>query len=231
MKPELTVDVSLLGNASSKPSMAQAELSPLGGGRKRLFDILIALAALAVLLPIMILVAALVWSYDRQNPLFGHGRIGWGGKSFRCLKFRSMVPNASAVLEQLLQTDERARAEWRETQKLRSDPRVTPIGKILRLSSLDELPQLFNVLKGDMSIIGPRPIVLDEIEKYGADFDRYRSCRPGLTGLWQVSGRSDCSYMDRVRFDVAYTSGWSMRRDIVIFIRTIPVVLARKGSC
>ena len=142
-----------------------------------------------------------------------------------------MVTNSGDVLATLLQNDAEAAREWADTQKLRKDPRVTSIGRVLRMTSLDELPQLFNVLLGQMSLVGPRPIVASEVERYGSDFAAYRSCRPGLTGLWQISGRSDCSYAERVGFDVSYANGWSLWRDTVIVARTVPAVLQRKGSC
>lgn len=204
--------------------------SPVGGYSKRGFDISIAATALLFLLPLIILVAFLVWIQDRRNPFFGHARIGSHGRTFKCLKFRSMVTNSADVLAKLLSEDEDAAREWAETQKLRRDPRVTPVGRLLRLSSLDELPQLFNVLSGEMSLVGPRPIVAAEIERYGVDFDHYCACRPGVTGLWQISGRSDTSYAERVRYDVAYASRWSFWRDAAIVARTVPVVLQRKGS-
>ena len=135
-----------------------------------------------------------------------------------------------SVLEHLLATDPAARAEWEATQKLTNDPRITRLGKFLRKSSLDELPQLWNILRGDMSIVGPRPIVHNEISKYGTDFIYYTDVRPGLTGLWQVSGRSDTTYDERVALDVQYVREWSFIRDVKVIFKTIPAILASKGA-
>lgn len=208
-----------------------ARIVPVGGTTKRGIDIAIAITALFVLLPAFLGAAFLVWRHDRGRIFFGHARVGGGGALFRCLKFRSMVLNAQEVLTDLLNKDPVAAREWAHTQKLRQDPRVTPVGQILRITSLDELPQLLNVLSGQMSIVGPRPIVSDEIARYGAAFVSYRACRPGITGLWQVSGRSDCGYAERVALDEQYAKNWSLWLDLKIIAKTILVVLARKGSC
>ena len=231
MKTGLALNAFVNRDLTTEEVLPDTVLNPTGGAVKRGFDISIATIAIIVFLPIMTIVMFLIWWHDRGNPLFGHTRIGCGGRSFKCLKFRSMVPNSSEVLAALLKSDPEAAREWAETQKLRQDPRITPIGRLLRLSSLDELPQLFNVLRGDMSIVGPRPIVAGEIERYGTHFEQYRGCRPGVTGLWQVSGRSDCSYTERVRYDVLYASRWSLMRDLAILLKTVPAVLGRKGSC
>ena len=204
---------------------------PIGGMPKRAMDVSVAAIALLVFAPIFLLVALAVWGYDRRNPFFGHTRIGHGGRTFRCLKFRSMVPDGAGVLARHLAEDEAAAREWRETRKLRRDPRVTPIGRALRTSSLDELPQLINVLRGEMSLVGPRPIVADAAPRYGHHIATYAACRPGLTGLWQVSGRSDTSYQARVDYDVDYASRHSLLRDLAIMLRTVPVVVVRRGSC
>ncbi len=207
-----------------------ATAKPVGGPSKRAFDIVLALSGLFIVLPLLVLLAILIWQHDGKSPFFGHRRVGRNGRPFKCWKFRSMRPDASEVLAAHLKASPEAAREWAETRKLRQDPRVTPIGRILRVSSLDELPQLFNVLAGHMSIVGPRPIVDDEINRYGSDVAYYLACRPGLTGLWQVSGRSDTSYADRVRFDTHYAENWSMWRDTQIVVRTVPVLLGRKGS-
>lgn len=203
---------------------------PIGGVSKRGLDISIAMTALLILAPLMLVVAFLVWWHDRGHPFFGHTRVGCGGRPFKCLKFRSMVKNAGTVLDEVLERDPEAAREWAETQKLRDDPRVTPIGRLLRITSLDELPQLFNVLSGHMSIVGPRPIVISEIDRYGQHYHHYSACRPGVTGLWQVSGRSDVDYDKRVNFDVTYASSWTLWRDAHIIVKTVPIVLNRKGS-
>jgi lipopolysaccharide/colanic/teichoic acid biosynthesis glycosyltransferase len=156
--------------------------------------------------------------------------VGYRGRSFRCFKFRSMVMNAEAALARHLQENPAVRQEWEATQKLRDDPRITPLGRFLRATSLDELPQLFNVLAGDMSLVGPRPIVQNEIVRYGAYFEDYASARPGLTGLWQVSGRSDVDYDRRVELDRSSVTAWSLSGDLMILLRTVKVVFSRVGS-
>jgi undecaprenyl-phosphate galactose phosphotransferase len=197
---------------------------------KRALDIAGALALLALCAPVMILIAILV-RRDGGAALFGHGRMGADGRSFKCWKFRSMVPDAGKLLAHLLATDPQARAEWEREYKLRNDPRITPLGRFLRTSSLDELPQLFNVLRGEMSLVGPRPIVRDEVARYGAAFADYCRCRPGITGKWQVSGRNDVDYPTRVSLDREYVARWSLGGDILILLRTIKVVLRREGAC
>ena len=149
---------------------------------------------------------------------------------FDCIKFRTMVMNADEVLYQVISTDSQAAAEWAATQKLRNDPRVTRIGQFLRRSSLDELPQLFNVLRGEMSLVGPRPIVQAEVARYGCDIQHYYAAKPGLTGLWQISGRSDMSYARRVRLDVWYIRNWTLWHDIAILFKTIPAVFLQRGA-
>jgi len=161
---------------------------------------------------------------------FGHKRVGFDGQHFHCYKFRSMATNSAELLQKLLQSDPVAKAEWEASQKLRNDPRVTRIGRILRETSLDELPQLFNVLKGDMSLVGPRPIVDDEIPRYSHRISAYKRVRPGVTGMWQVNGRSDTSYAARVKFDSYYVRNWSVFLDVRILFKTIGVVLKRDGS-
>ena len=197
---------------------------------KRSLDIGVAGAALFLLLPLLLLIGLLVWAGDHKAPIFRHTRIGRGGRRFDCLKFRSMVTNGDAVLRAHLAANPAAQREWEETHKLTHDPRVTPLGSVLRKTSLDELPQLVNVLRGEMSLVGPRPIVSAEVERYGAAFTTCFSVTPGVTGLWQVSGRSDCSYAERVALDLDYATRWSFSRDISIMLRTIPAVLAQRGS-
>ena len=190
----------------------------------------ITLLALLFLLPLMLAVALAIWVQDRGPVLFAHRRVGLGGRSFYCLKFRSMALDAEARLQSLLANDPVAAAEWAADHKLRNDPRVTPLGAFLRKTSLDELPQLFNVLKGEMSLVGPRPIVDAEIVRYGRRFNDYCKVKPGITGLWQVSGRNDVSYRTRVAMDAVYAKHKCGRLDVWILAATIPVVLARKGS-
>jgi len=196
---------------------------------KRLFDIAVALLLLALLSPLLLAVTALIVR-DGGKILFGHRRIGAQGRAFKCWKFRSMVPNAEAVLKQLLEESEEARAEWERDFKLRNDPRITPIGRFLRSTSLDELPQLINVLAGDMSLVGPRPIVADEVARYGAAFHDYTSCRPGITGIWQISGRNDTGYTQRVQLDQHYARNWSFAADLAVLLRTPIAVLRRSGA-
>ncbi len=166
----------------------------------------------------------------RQPVFYGHRRIGRFGRPFTCHKFRTMVPNAAEVLEELLARDPAARREWDATYKLKDDPRVTRMGAFLRRSSLDELPQLWNVLKGDMSLVGPRPIVKDELKYYGDHRQNYLNVKPGLTGVWQVSGRNDTSYDYRVSLDRWYVTHWCLWYDVVIMAKTIGVMVNRNGA-
>lgn len=203
--------------------------TPIRDARKRMMDIMIAATMLFLALPVMVVIAMLV-RRDGGAALFGHDRIGENGRIFRCLKFRSMVVNGDVVLNDLLARDEAAREEWTSTQKLRRDPRITRLGRLLRATSLDELPQLLNILRGDMSLVGPRPIVRAEIERYGDNIAYYYATRPGLTGLWQVSGRSNTSYARRVALDSAYVRHWTFWKDILILLKTIPAVLRHDGA-
>jgi undecaprenyl-phosphate galactose phosphotransferase len=196
---------------------------------KRSFDIVAALLILAAVAPVMLLVAVLV-KLDGGPVLFRHRRVGAGGAAFGCLKFRTMVVDAERALNNLLARDAAARAEWEAEFKLRKDPRITWLGRFLRKSSLDELPQLFNVLAGQMSLVGPRPIVYQEIARYGTKIADYYTCRPGITGLWQVSGRNDVSYDERVALDSRYARQWSLGRDLRILVQTVRVVLQRAGA-
>lgn len=193
------------------------------------FDLFVASLILITILPVLTLIYALV-RLDGGPAIFGHTRIGRDGRPFRCLKFRTMVINADAVLADLLAHNPEAAAEWAATYKLTSDPRITRIGRILRKTSLDELPQILNVLKMDMSLVGPRPIITAEQVYYGKDISYYTATRPGITGLWQISGRSDTSYVRRVQLDNWYVRNWSLWRDIIILIKTIPAVLTQKGA-
>ncbi|MCF6691501.1 undecaprenyl-phosphate galactose phosphotransferase WbaP [Raoultella terrigena] len=196
---------------------------------KRFFDIIGSLAIIIVLSPALIYISRKV-KKDGGPAIYGHERIGKGGRSFKCLKFRSMVINSKEVLEQVLANDPKARAEWDATFKLKNDPRITKIGHFLRRTSLDELPQLFNVLLGEMSLVGPRPIITAELERYNDEVDYYLLSKPGMTGLWQVSGRSDVDYETRVYLDAWYVKNWSMWNDIAILFKTISVVLKKDGA-
>lgn len=193
-------------------------------------NFLIALVALIFLAPLMITVAFLVYAQDGGPAIFAHKRLGKGGRHFRCLKFRSMAMDAEERLAELLARDPVARAEWEKDHKLRDDPRVTKLGAFLRKSSLDELPQLLNVLRGEMSLVGPRPIVDAEVPKYGRRFRHYCAVKPGITGLWQVSGRNDTSYRSRVAMDCIYAERRSALLDAKIMVATVPAVLLSRGS-
>ncbi len=198
---------------------------------KRLLDVAGAVGLLAALLPVLLFIALLVKA-DGGPVLFAHERVGRGGRRFGCLKFRSMVVDSAERLERLLATDPEARAEWEAARKLKRDPRVTAIGRFLRASSLDELPQLLNVLRGEMSLVGPRPVQAAELaEHYGpAAAAQYASVRPGITGLWQVSGRSDTSYAARVALDLRYVANPTLLGDLRILLKTPVAVLGRRGA-
>ena len=196
---------------------------------KRVFDIVACLVGLALLSPGFFIVA-MVTKKDGGPAFYSHERVGRGGAIFLCLKFRSMYEDSDKRLETLLACNAEAKKEWEEHYKLKNDPRITPFGHFLRESSIDELPQLVNVLKGDMSLVGPRPIILEELEKYGEAKETYLSVRPGLTGLWQVSGRNDLDYETRVALDVEYVESYSFVTDLIILIKTIRAVLERRGA-
>ena len=197
---------------------------------KRIIDVTGAVLALLVLLPVMLMIAAIMKLTSPGPVLFAHRRLGKDGRAFHCLKFRSMVTNSAEVLAQHLAENEAARAEWALDHKLRNDPRITELGRFLRRSSLDELPQLINVLVGEMSLVGPRPIVTDEVVRYGRYISYYTSVTPGITGLWQISGRNDMSYRRRVAIDTSYARNRCTKMDISIMLRTIPAVLQAKGA-
>lgn len=196
---------------------------------KRTFDIVCSIMILIIASPLMIYLWYKV-TRDGGPAIYGHQRVGRHGKLFPCYKFRSMVMNSQEVLKELLANDPIARAEWEKDFKLKNDPRITAVGRFIRKTSLDELPQLFNVLKGDMSLVGPRPIVSDELECYCDDVDYYLMAKPGMTGLWQVSGRNDVDYDTRVYFDSWYVKNWTLWNDIAILFKTAKVVLRRDGA-
>lgn len=196
---------------------------------KRAFDVIGSLGIIMALSPLLIYISRQV-KKDGGPAIYGHERVGKNGKSFKCLKFRSMVVNSKEVLDDLLSNDSDARREWDATYKLKNDPRITKIGKFLRRTSLDELPQLFNVLKGEMSLVGPRPIITAELERYNEEVDYYLLSKPGMTGLWQVSGRSDVDYDTRVYLDAWYVKNWSMWNDLAILFKTVGVVLKKDGA-
>lgn len=189
-----------------------------------------ALVLLTLFAPLMAVVAWLIWRKDGNPIFFGHYRVGRDGQMFKCWKFRSMVINSAEILAELLKSDPAAKAEWDRDQKLTNDPRITPVGAFLRKTSLDELPQLFNVLKGEMRLVGPRPITLGELDRYGEARWHYLNAMPGMTGLWQVSGRSDTTYEERVELDRDYVEQRSLWSDAVILLKTIAVVLGKGGA-
>jgi lipopolysaccharide/colanic/teichoic acid biosynthesis glycosyltransferase len=197
---------------------------------KRMIDVLLILLAAPLLLPALLMVALLV-RFSSPGPIFfSHRRICRGGAFFSMRKFRTMCVNSAEVLEQYLSQNPDARAEWNKLHKLRHDPRITPVGRFLRRSSLDELPQVWNVLSGRMSLVGPRPIVAAEVQKYGEYFDCYCRVKPGVTGLWQVSGRSTLSYDARVQLDCDYVRHWSLSRDLLILVQTVRSVVNTDGA-
>ncbi|NIF24592.1 undecaprenyl-phosphate galactose phosphotransferase WbaP [Candidatus Pantoea multigeneris] len=196
---------------------------------KRSFDVVGALAIILMLSPALLILAFLV-ARDGGSPIYGHERVGMHGRKFKCLKFRSMVINSKEVLEEVLRTSPEARAEWDKDFKLKNDPRITRVGHFIRKTSLDELPQLWNVVRGEMSLVGPRPVIEDELSRYAGDVDYYLMAKPGMTGLWQVSGRNDVDYETRVYFDSWYVKNWSLWNDIAILFKTVGVVLKRDGA-
>ena len=196
---------------------------------KRSFDLAAASVLLVVLAPLFCVISSMIRKTG-GTAFYGHTRVGRDGKPFKCLKFRTMRPDADKVLTELLANDPAARAEWEKDFKLKNDPRITPIGHFLRKTSLDELPQLINVIKGEMSLVGPRPIVDAELERYGNYVGLYLRVLPGVTGLWQVSGRNDASYAERVSLDAWYVQNWSIWYDIAILFKTVNVVFNRRGA-
>ena len=199
--------------------------TPVGGWTKRSFDVSVALTMLIVFSPLIAGLALLVYSSSPGPVLYPHRRVGYRNRPFRCLKLRTMVVNGDEVLKRHLQRSPDACREWEETRKLKDDPRVTPVGHVLRKLSLDELPQLYNVLRGDMSLVGPRPVPNDELQRYGKSSRFYLRARPGITGLWQVSGRNTPTYQRRIAYDRAYVTKFSTATDIAILAQTLPAAI------
>lgn len=198
---------------------------------KRVFDILFSIQAFILLFPLFLLLFLTVRLSSRGKAIYAQQRIGRGGKPFQCYKFRTMYADADARLHELLESCPSLKKEWQQTYKLRKDPRITPVGLFLRRSSLDELPQLWNVLKGDLSIVGPRPVVEEEVIKHlGIKAPKILSVRPGLTCIWQVSGRNDISYCRRVQLDEEYVDNQSFFLDIKLILKTFPRMLSGKGA-
>jgi len=209
--------------------LAQRQPLRVGLFFKDVMDKTGAALALVLLSPLFLILA---WKIKKDGgpAFYGHTRIGKDGKSFKCWKFRSMVMNSQEILKDLLEKDPAAREEFEKNYKLKNDPRITKLGQFLRKTSIDEIPQLFNVLCGEMSLVGPRPVVEAERGYYADKMHYYTSVKPGITGLWQISGRSDTGYEQRVELDCTYVKNWSLWNDIVIIFQTIHVVLTRKGA-
>lgn len=203
---------------------------PVGGVVKRSLDIALALVGLLLLSPLLLGLIIILKLTDPGPVLYGHRRVGFGGRAFRCWKFRTMVVDSDKVLERHLRENPQHAAIWQNQRKLVDDPRVTPVGAVLRKLSLDELPQLLNVLKGEMSLVGPRPIVEAELNHYAGSARHYLASRPGLSGLWQISGRSDTTYAERVRLDRFYVMNWTPWMDLRIIFLTIPAVAMSRGA-
>jgi exopolysaccharide production protein ExoY len=199
---------------------------PLGGIAKRAFDIVLASIAFILLAPLMVVVSALIRIFLGGPVVFSQERIGFAGTIFTCYKFRTMVVNADEVLRRHLAANPEAAREWQATRKLRNDPRVTCLGRVLRKSSIDELPQLYNVLRGEMSLVGPRPVVAEELKYYGRYLRYYLKARPGLTGIWQTGGRNQLNYRQRVVRDTFYVRRWSIRLDFAMLMKTLPALLS-----
>ena len=218
------------GGVALRNSRSRSRNVPIGEYLDTGLNAALALMLFVFILPLLVIIAVAVSCQDDGPLVFAHKRVGRNGRPFYCLKFRSMAADAEARLAEVLRDDPAARAEWERDHKLKNDPRITPLGAFLRRSSLDELPQLFNVLRGEMSLVGPRPIVFDETLKYGRRFRHYCAVKPGITGLWQVSGRNDVSYSSRVAMDSLYARKKSLVLDLWILAATIPAVLCRRGS-
>jgi exopolysaccharide production protein ExoY len=222
---EMPTDADAAGRPMAIDNACGPNPNPLGGWPKRALDLTVASTALLLALPLMLVVALLIKVISGGPVLFAHRRIGFNGRPFNCYKFRTMVKDAEQVLEEYLARDPRAAEEWRATQKLKHDPRITLLGQILRKSSIDELPQLVNVLRGEMSCVGPRPVVSNELSRYGPLAEEYLKTRPGLTGLWQISGRDNVDYAGRVVLDAEYVRNWSIGTDLVILAWTALAVM------
>jgi undecaprenyl-phosphate galactose phosphotransferase len=204
--------------------------SPLNRWLKYNFDFTVTLVGTLVISPLLLLIALWIYYDSPGSVIFKHRRVGKDGKEFNCYKFRTMCVDAEAKLDELLTNDAASKAEWELSFKLKDDPRITRSGKFLRKTSLDELPQIFNVLKGEMSLVGPRPVVRAELERYGICLRDYLLVRPGITGMWQINGRSDTTYNERVQIDSWYVRNWSIWIDMVILFRTFKSVVKTKGA-
>jgi exopolysaccharide production protein ExoY len=198
---------------------------------KRTFDIVFSFVMLIALIPVFLLIALVIFFSSKGLPVYSHERISRGGKTFRCYKFRTMHVDADERLHELLKSNPELQKQWDHSRKLKNDPRITKVGNFLRRTSLDELPQFWNVLKGDLSVVGPRPVVRDEVVKYyGAKAHKILSVRPGLTGIWQTSGRSDTTYSKRILMDEHYVDNHSFLLDLKLVLKTIPSIFFSKGA-
>jgi exopolysaccharide production protein ExoY len=232
LQAEMVVDRAMetdaVGEASRATPVARVA-APTGGAAKRILDVLGAIVLGIVFSPLIVTIMFLMRKSD-GSVIYRHRRVGRGGQMFSCLKFRTMVPNADQVLRDLLESDSDLRAEWIRDHKLRHDPRVTRLGRFLRRTSLDELPQLLNVLRGEMSLVGPRPVVREELLRYGRNVGTYLAAKPGITGLWQVTGRNDTDYRRRVVLDTYYVRNQNLLLDLYILVKTTGVVLGGSGA-
>ena len=212
--------------------MSQTNVVPAIAGARLLqsVDFVLALSILVMVSPAMLILAAALWAGDGGSPIFRHRRYGKGGRTFMCYKFRSMAVDADARLARVLATDPEARAEWQDDRKLRRDPRVTALGRVIRKLSVDELPQLINVVRGEMSLVGPRPIVAAEVGRYGRRFVEYCSVRPGITGIWQISGRNDTGYRRRVAMDSIMARQMSPQLYVRVLFGTARTLVTRQGA-
>ena len=207
------------------PSGVALSRRPVGGALKRVFDVSCTIAIIVLAAPLLLILTLAALISSKGPILYGHRRVGFRGQEFMCFKFRTMVVDSDKVLADHLASNPAAAEEWEQNRKLRNDPRITPLGNFLRKTSLDELPQLINILCGEMSLIGPRPVVSEELVRYGARRGAYLSARPGLSGLWQVSGRSATTYERRTELDEIYVNSWSLWGDVKIMLRTLPEML------
>lgn len=230
MEFRITDDTGGVDQSAYALNEAYHPVPPSAFTAKRAFDIFVASLALILVAPLLLVVGMMIRLQDGRPAIYVQKRYGLNGRVFNCFKLRSMVPNAAERLQAVLDADPGAKAEWSATQKLTNDPRVTPLGRFIRASSIDELPQLFNVIRGDMSLVGPRPITLSERPRYGENFAYYCSVLPGITGLWQISGRSNVCYQHRVKLDVTYAQTRSFWGDVQIMVQTIPAVAFSVGA-
>jgi exopolysaccharide production protein ExoY len=198
-------------------------------GRKRAFDVILAVPLLIIFSPLFVVSSMLV-AMDGGPVIYGHKRVGHAGRTFPCYKFRTMIMDAPDILDEYLALHPTAAVEWQQCQKLDTDPRITGIGQLLRRTSLDEVPQLLNVIRGEMSLVGPRPVTETELSRYGEHASSYMAARPGMTGLWQVSGRNRLSYAERVALDMEYLRTQSLWRDFVILFKTVKVLIIGDGK-